>query len=70
MMIVIGDTSSSNSKKLYELASEKVKSIFIEDALQLEKTMFKGVQKVGVTAGASTPDFVIEEVIEYLKSIS
>ena len=70
MMIVIGDKSSSNSKKLYELASEKVKSVFIEDALQLEKTMFKGVQKVGVTAGASTPDFVIEEVIEYLKSIS
>lgn len=70
MMIVIGDTSSSNSKKLYELASEKVKSIFIEDVTELEETMFDGVQRVGVTAGASTPDFVIDEVIEYLKKIS
>lgn len=70
MMIVIGDTSSSNSKKLYELANEKVKSIFIEDVAELEEVMFEGVQKVGVTAGASTPDFVIDEVIEYLKKIS
>ena len=70
MMVVIGDTSSSNSKKLYELASEKVKSIFIEDVAELDEKMFDGVQKVGVTAGASTPDFVIDEVIEYLKKIS
>ena len=70
MMIVIGDASSSNSKKLYELANEKVKSIFIEDVAELEEVMFEGVQKVGVTAGASTPDFVIDEVIEYLRKIS
>ena len=70
MMVVIGDTSSSNSKKLYELASEKVKSIFIEDVAELDEKMFDGVQKVGVTAGASTPDFVIDEVIEYLKKIN
>lgn len=70
MMIVIGDTSSSNSKKLYELANEKVKSIFIEDVTELKDVMFEGVQKLGVTAGASTPDFVIDEVIEYLKKIS
>lgn len=70
MMIVIGDTSSSNSKKLYELANEKVKSIFIEDVTELKDVMFEGVQKLGVTAGASTPDFVIDEVIEYLKKIN
>ena len=70
MMIVIGDTSSSNSKKLYELANEKVKSIFIEDVTELKEVMFEGVQKLGVTAGASTPDFVIDEVIEYLKKIN
>ncbi len=70
MMIVIGDTSSSNSKKLYELANEKVKSIFIEDVAELEEVMFEGVQRLGVTAGASTPDFVIDEVIEYLKKIN
>ena len=47
-----------------------MKSIFIEDVAELEETMFDGVQRVGVTAGASTPDFVIDEVIEYLKKIS
>jgi len=45
-------------------------SIFIEDVAELEEVMFEGVQKLGVTAGASTPDFVIDEVIEYLKRIN
>ena len=69
MMIVIGDKSSSNSKKLYDIASSKKKSIFIEDVNQLDIDMFKNIKKAGITAGASTPDFVIDEVIEYLNKI-
>ena len=69
MMIVIGDKSSSNSKKLYDIASSKKKSIFIEDVNQLDIDMFKNIKKVGITAGASTPDFVIDEVIEFLNKI-
>ena len=60
----------STARKLYELANEKVKSIFIEDVTELKEVMFEGVQKLGVTAGAFTPDFVIDEVIEYLKKIN
>ncbi len=69
MMIVIGDKSSSNSKKLYDIASSKKKSIFIEDVNQLDIDMFKNIKKAGITAGASTPDFVIDEVIEFLNKI-
>lgn len=69
MMIVIGDKSSSNSKKLYDIANSKKKSIFIEDVNQLDIDMFKNIKKVGITAGASTPDFVIDEVIEFLNKI-
>ena len=69
MMIVIGDKSSSNSKKLYDIASSKKKSIFIEDVNQLDISMFENIKKVGITAGASTPDFVIDEVIEFLNKI-
>lgn len=69
IMIVIGDKSSSNSKKLYEIASSKKKSIFVEDVSQLYEAMFENVDKVGITAGASTPDFVIDEVIEFLNKI-
>jgi 4-hydroxy-3-methylbut-2-enyl diphosphate reductase len=69
MMIVIGDKSSSNSKKLYDIASSKRKSIFIEDVNQLDISMFENIKKVGITAGASTPDFVIDEVIEFLNKI-
>jgi len=69
MMIVIGDKSSSNSKKLYDIASSKRKSIFIEDVNQLDISMFENIKKVGITAGASTPDFVIDEIIEFLNKI-
>ena len=69
IMIIIGDKSSSNSKKLYDIASSKKKSVFIEDVNQLDIDMFKNIQKVGITAGASTPDFVIDEVIEFLNKI-
>lgn len=69
MIIVIGDKLSSNSKKLYELTSKRCKSIFIEDVEELDKSSFKGVENIGVTAGASTPDFVIQEVIDYLKNV-
>ena len=69
MMIVIGDKSSSNSKKLYDIASSKRKSIFIEDVNQLDISMFENIKKVGITAGASTPYFVIDEIIEFLNKI-
>lgn len=66
-MIIIGGKNSSNTKKLYELASSKCKSTFIvETALDLDVNM-SVYNKVGVMAGASTPKESIDEVINYLK---
>ena len=65
MMIVIGGKNSANTKRLAKICSdENVKTLHIETASELEPVNFTGVEKVGVTAGASTPDWIIEEVVK------
>lgn len=62
-VIVIGDPSSSNSNNLYRLClSCCKKTVFIENAGQLDTDVFSGCRAVFITAGASTPDSVIKEV--------
>ncbi len=63
MMIVIGGRNSSNTEKLYKLCSEITKTYLIEEASELSGINFDKVSSVGVTAGASTPDGIIKEVI-------
>jgi len=68
LMIVIGDTHSSNSKKLFEICRDECENThFIQtlDDLNLENA--KSVRLVGITAGASTPDYIIEEVQNYVR---
>jgi (E)-4-hydroxy-3-methyl-but-2-enyl pyrophosphate reductase len=64
-VVVIGSPDSANSNRLYEIAKElNGKAIFIERAEDLpEKDFFAGAEKVVVTAGASTPDWIIEKVM-------
>lgn len=70
-VIVIGSNESANSTRLFEIAKEKnPKTYFIENAGQLKKTWFRGKKTVLVTAGASTPSWVIEEVVEKLQNYS
>ena len=67
-MIVIGDTHSSNSKKLFEICKDECADThFIQtlDDLNLENA--KSVRLVGITAGASTPNYIIEEVQNYVR---
>lgn len=69
LCIVVGDTSSSNSKKL-QLVSEKyanVKSYLVEDENDLNKDWFKNINTVSITSGASTPDDVTQNVINKIK---
>lgn len=63
VVFVVGGKSSSNTRKIYELCAENCEAFFIESLKDLENLNFnlKG-KSVGLTAGASTPDFLIEEV--------
>ncbi|ACB85212.1 bifunctional 4-hydroxy-3-methylbut-2-enyl diphosphate reductase/30S ribosomal protein S1 [Natranaerobius thermophilus] len=64
VMIVVGGYNSSNTKKLKELAvKEGVPTYHIETAKELKTDWFLGCKKIGVTAGASTPDWTIKEVV-------
>lgn len=71
IVIVIGGKNSSNSKELYAKCKEfGVESHFIQSYEQLDKKWLEGKEKIGVTAGASTPDYLINEVVERIREIS
>ncbi|HRY82880.1 MAG TPA: 4-hydroxy-3-methylbut-2-enyl diphosphate reductase [Candidatus Moranbacteria bacterium] len=66
-VIVIGSKESANSTRLFEIAKEKnPKTYSVENAGQLKKTWFWGTKKVFITAGASTPSWIIKEVAKKL----
>ena len=63
VMIVIGDKKSSNSQKLYEICQKKCKNTyFIQTVGDFNPECVNSVRNVGITAGASTPEQIIEEV--------
>lgn len=68
-MVVIGGKHSSNTQKLVNICKNIVPTFSIETKEELQKDMFEGFKVAGVTAGASTPDWIIDEIIEYLKEI-
>ena len=69
-MVVVGGRSSSNTRKLAEISRENCKNVYhIELPEELDVEEFKKYNKVGLTAGASTPDWIIKEVYDKLKSI-
>ncbi len=70
LMLILGGKNSANTKKLYEICRLYLeKSYHIESVKDIKKDWFKGVEKVGITAGASTPKEHINEVIDFLKDI-
>ena len=67
-MIVIGGTHSSNTRKLYEICSEECENTyFIQTLDDLHLDLAKSTRLVGITAGASTPNNIIEEVQNYVR---
>ena len=67
-MIVIGGTHSSNTRKLYEICSEKCENTFFIQTLDdLNLDLPDSARLVGITAGASTPNNIIEEVQNYVR---
>ena len=63
LMVIIGGHHSSNTQKLVQVAARHTRAVSVETAADLNPEWFKGVQTVGVTAGASTPSSIIEEVL-------
>ena len=71
IMIVIGGKNSSNSKELAAKSKEfGVETYFIQSADQVQQDWFNGKEQVGVSAGASTPDITINEVVDRIKEIA
>ena len=67
-MIVIGGRSSSNSRKLYDIAASRCPiTRWIETAAELRPEEFRGLSRIGIAAGASTPDGIIEEVVNKME---
>jgi 4-hydroxy-3-methylbut-2-enyl diphosphate reductase len=67
-MVVIGGRSSANTKRLADISGRNCAvTLLIESASELDASMLKGAGTVGVTAGASTPEWVIAEVVDRLK---
>ncbi|SKA83198.1 4-hydroxy-3-methylbut-2-enyl diphosphate reductase [Caloramator quimbayensis] len=70
-MIVIGGKESSNTKKLYEICRENCPlTIFAETAEDIDLNLFKDVNSIGITAGASTPDYVIKEAVDKINNFN
>ena len=67
LMIVIGGLKSSNTTKLYHICQKHTESHKIETKDELDSQWFRGKSEIGITAGASTPDWVITEVVEKIK---
>ncbi|MDO9056244.1 MAG: 4-hydroxy-3-methylbut-2-enyl diphosphate reductase [Sulfuricurvum sp.] len=71
VMIVIGGKNSSNTKQLHSIAQEFCpESYHIESQEDLQPEWFSGKNFCGISAGASTPDWIINQVIEKIRSIT
>ncbi len=62
VIIVIGGKKSANTKHLWEICKQSKPAYLVQGAEDLEAAWFNGAEVVGVTAGSSTPDYVIDEV--------
>lgn len=64
LVIVIGDKKSNNTNKLKEIASLYTKAILIENIEEVKNINFNNIKTLGITAGASTPNILVDEIIK------
>ncbi len=70
VMIIVGSFTSANTKRLHEVSlGLNPRSYMVEDAAHIKDDWFLDATSVGVSAGASSPDDLIEEVVEHLKNL-
>ena len=72
MMLIIGSFTSANSKRLTELSLERNKNTYqVTNASEIDLSWFKNdINSVGISAGASTPDWIIDSVIKKVKELT
>lgn len=69
LVLVVGSKNSSNSNRLREAAEHRgVRAYLIDQAEEIDSSWLEGVQRVGLTAGASAPEVLVRKVVERLKS--
>jgi 4-hydroxy-3-methylbut-2-enyl diphosphate reductase len=69
LVLVVGSQNSSNSNRLRELAEKQgAKAYLIDGAEEIQKEWLKGIERVGVTAGASAPEVLVQQVVDKLKA--
>ena len=70
LVIVVGSPTSSNSNRLREVAQKVgTESYMVDNAQELQAQWFEGKQRIGVTAGASAPEILVQEVIDRIKAM-
>jgi len=68
IILIVGSVNSSNSNRLKELAQKKgVDSYLIDNKTELDKNWFDGRKKIGISAGASAPEILVQDVIKKLE---
>jgi 4-hydroxy-3-methylbut-2-enyl diphosphate reductase len=68
LVLVIGSTNSSNSNRLVEVAREHgAASHLIDNSLQVDEEWVRGVETVGITSGASAPEELVEQLVEFFR---
>ena len=71
LMLVIGGFNSANTNRLSQLCSEiQPRTYHVETAEQIDPEWFRGIEVVGITAGASTPRWIIDEVVELVADLN
>ena len=69
MLLVVGAKNSSNSSRLMELGLEQgIKSHLIAGVNDLDPSWFDGIESVGISSGASAPEVLVQEVVEWIKA--
>ena len=70
VVLVVGSTNSSNSNRLRELAERcGARAYLVDDATQIDPAWLQDAQAVGITAGASAPEILVEDVVSMLKEL-
>lgn len=65
-MLIAGSSNSSNSNRLKEVAiSEGTNAYLIDDSSMIDLKWFENVSSVGISAGASAPEYVVSEIVEF-----